>query len=237
MPRPPSFADLDAALAALGPRVRRARPRRGIVALLSEARRLYTVVEPLRERYAILPDFDLAALDKLPELVARAQSAEVDWANRNLASAQVSMSGLRDEAIALRFRLVKAARVVFSGDEKKLRLLDGVPQRRDLPRLVGDLRRLAKLIDARAEDFARVPRLPASPADEARRIAQQLTAGRYDPALVAARERRDAAVALMELAVKEVRCAGRYLFRHEPRLLRSIVSKARRGGRKPSAKK
>ena len=218
MPRPPSFADLGAALAAVGPTARQRPPRRSIVKALTEARRLVASVLPSRSRFAALPEFDMGALDQLPELIRRVEQAEIRWADLRRQRKSVSHMQLRDEAVSLRYRLVAAAG--FLEREGKKPLKDGFHERRALPSLVADLRALADLVDERAAEFSAASDLPEHPAEAARQLAATLVRGRYDSTVSRARDDRNAALVLMELAVYEVRCGRRFLFRHEPELLK-----------------
>lgn len=231
MPRPPAFSDLDAALAALGPDARCTKPSRPAVKLLSEARRLYAVVEPERSRFAALPELDIAALDQLPELTRRAQSAEVAWGIRRQERSRLAARRKRDEAIALRSRLVSAIRYVRRADESLQRRLVGLRKRRTLPGIVADLRWLASIVDEQPGAFATAPALPAEPAQAARVLVEELIRGGYSPEADKAQHERNAAFVLLGLAVSEVRAAGRFLFRHEPKLLARMCDEVTRGQR------
>ncbi|MGI5863592.1 MAG: hypothetical protein ACOX6T_16265 [Myxococcales bacterium] len=232
MPRPPSFADLDAALASIGPKERRRNPWRSVLEALAEARRLAAFLTPFRARFAALPDLDLAALDRLPELVDRVEQAELIWTDLKIKRGTFSLRRLRDEAVSLRYRLVAAAEFVDPEGPKPLK--DGFHERRTLPRLVADLRTLADLVDERPEDFSGAKSLPERPSVVARQIADALVLGGYDSALARAQADRNAAFALLDMAVQEVRSAGRYLFRHEPDLLARLSDQSRRRPRRRS---
>ena len=232
MSRPPSFADLDAALASLDPAVRRKKPKRPVLAELTEARRVHAVAEPLCERFATLADFDLSAIDCLPALAERAECAELAFVRFRSKRARVSLSGVRNEAIALRFRLVAAARHALRADPTPLIPLEGFHRRRALPNLVSDLTLLAGLVDEHVEAFASAGGLPDAPAEVARKLCEALVRGPSSPAHRRARGDRNAAFALLVLALAEVRSGGRYLFRYEPKVLALFSDRllhARRG--------
>lgn len=233
MPRPPSFDDLDAALEALGEEARNDKPRRLFLKELSEARRLHRVARSRRERFAALADFDLAALDRLPEIIERAERASLEESGTRR---RPSRKQARDEAIAVRSRLVAAARRALPGDESLQWRLTGMYRRRTLSQIVNDLDRLAGLVEKNAEAFGIIPGLPERPALVARDLVSRLVGAR-NPAHDEAEARRNALFALLALAVREVRCAGRYLFRHEPELLAGFTDRTRRTDRRRRAGK
>jgi hypothetical protein len=220
-----SFSDLDAALESLDAEACRTNPPRSVLTIIAESRRLAALVLPLRERFTVLGDFDLAIIDKLPELIDRAQAAEVTWEGERIVRGRLSLHRTREEARALRSKLALAASHQ-APDDPLVKLVRHLQERRSLPNLVADLRRLAEVVERHPEDFASAPSLPAEPAKVARALADALVAGDWSPSRSKARSDRNAAFALLAMAVEETRCAGRYLFRHEPETLASFADRA-----------
>ena len=232
MPRPPPFADLDAALAALDPKLRRAKPSRPILAMLAEARRLHGVAAEHRPQLAPLASFDVAALDGLPELAARLERAELEFWQSQGTPAALPLTAARERAIALRFALVSAARFALSAQPALLVPFAGFHRRRSLPNLVSDLTQLAELYDGHAEAFSGAGGLPEWPSEEARGLADRLVEGPSNPAQAKARGDRNLAFALLMLGVGEVRAAGRFLFRYEPEILARFADRTLRTARR-----
>jgi hypothetical protein len=237
MDRPPSFADIDAALAALGPKARRTRPDKGSLRLISRARKVDALVSQHRKSLAALPGFDLAALDQLPELIERAQQAEIAWQDQRVQRRQRRLRKLRDEAIALRFRLVSAARYAFRKNPEALRPFDGFYRQRGIATVVGDLHRLADLAEEHPWAFADVPGLPEKPADAARELQEKLVQGRAGPPYGSAKANRNASMLLLKLALDEVISGAVYLFRYQPKMLDRLVDEADRRSKRRSRKK
>jgi hypothetical protein len=232
MPRLPPLSDLDAALAALPVEVRLKRPTRSTLNLVSEARRLIRVSRPVRAQLAALTDFNLEALDRLPAIVELAEQAESRLAASKQERSGVSLSQTREEGIALRFRLASATRLLFPFDSKIQKRLEGFHRRRALHAIVGDLLKLADYADCHPEDYAKAPGLPKQPGQEARRIAELLGSGLSEAELSKARQDRNAAAALLAMAVSEVRAGGRYLFRNDPELFERFADRVREEDRR-----
>ena len=219
MARPPPFSDLDAALAGLDPAVRRTRPARHFLTELAEARRIHQVAEPHRELYAALTGFDVAALDCLPVLIDRVEGAEVELRKARTGKRRNSQRRTRDEAISLRFRMVEAARFGLRDEPDLLLPLEGFHKRRRLPNLVGDLERLAAIGKKHPQVFAGLPGLPERPVETAQRLGDLLVRGPRDPVFNRVQGDRNAVTALLIMVLAEVRAGGRFLFRHDPKML------------------
>jgi hypothetical protein len=232
MSRPPSLVDLDAALASVPLDLRRRNPVRPIAELVALARHMLLVVEPHRERFAPLPDFEVALVDRLPGLIERAEQADIAWILARREGADRGRRRLRDEAIALRFELVSAVRYLLRDDPVVQAGFDGFHRRRRLEQIAGDLRRLAEALEANPERFAHAPGLPPRPAEAARALAGKLDfgGGPWDGGQVL--EQRNAAAALLTMALQELGSAGRYLFRHEPKLLAQLTDPVARRRRR-----
>jgi hypothetical protein len=231
MGRPPPFNDLDAALAALGPEARNAKPAVAPLRLLSRARRVYLIASKHRARLACLAEFDLAALDRLPELIERAEQAEFLWVGQQRERNAFDLRKVRDDAIALRFQLVSAARYALRSKPEALSRFDGFYRRRTLASLIADLRRLADFIEMYPE-LASAPGLPEKPIELVLQLEDKLIRGNSSDAYDKAEGDRNALIALLALALQEVVSAARYLFRYEPEDLDRLVDRELRDRRR-----
>jgi hypothetical protein len=231
MRRPPSFADIDAALVALGPEARRRRPGRTTLKELAEARRLLALAEPLRDRLVQLQGFEPAALERLPDLIERTFQAEITLTNERTKKGQRSLRRVREEAVSLRSRLATAAKRVCCDDVSLRGQLKGLHRQRTYAILVGDLKRLADLVDERPEMLSAVPGLPDNSARAARELAQKLIEGAPASGFRKALGDRNALTALLVAAVHEVRAGGRFLFRWDEEMLERFADPEERSKR------
>jgi hypothetical protein len=193
-----------------------------------------------RDELAELKGFDISALDQLIGLVDRAEKAEIVWLDEQIKHRKPSMHETRDEAIRLRFRLAAAAHYVLPADSFELKDLQGFHRRRSLPSICYDLKVLAKIVDEHPGLFEAMPSLPERPGEKALELANLLYAGSYSDKLQKAMEARNQAFTLLALAVNEVRAGARFLFRHEPELLKRVtdgVTKKQRQRQKRAKRK
>jgi hypothetical protein len=227
----PSLADLDAAQQSLDSKLYRTNPPRSVLTILGESHRLAALLLPLRDRFATLPDFDMAVIDKLPELIARAQTAEVTWEGARIERRQLSLHKTRNQASSLRYALVAIARHECPEDSR-LAGVRNIEKRRRIENLVCDLRRLTEIVEDHREAFAGHATLPEEPAKVARQLADTLVTGDYNPERYKAHYERNTAFALLAMVVEEARSAGLYLFRHDPFMLDRLSDQARRKQRR-----
>ncbi len=177
-------------------------------------------------------------------LAARAQAlAEAQARLLNLRGLKRSEAevALEERAVELRADLVAAGRFALRGDANAQKVLDLVQEGEGLDDLVQDLKTLAAFADKHRDALARVGLEPAVAGARARKLAAELeghVAARraVDGDEVSALELRDRAATHLWAAMAEVRAAGAYAFRKNPRALarfRSAYNAQHRAKRRP----
>jgi hypothetical protein len=234
--------DLDGAIAALHPEARNAVPNAPVRIMIAEAEQLYAAARPLREQWKRLPDFDVATVDALPQLVAALKIAEQRWQTARAERMSGPLRAARKEAEQLRRQLVASGRYLLRKDPGAQRELDGIAHGDSLPVLIKDLEDLAMFANRHAKEWAADVVLPKNALARARVLADVLTNGVDPQPALEAQERRNQVFTILDHACREVRAAGRYLLQDDPKRLAAFISHhhAQRGkGRvaKKSAKK
>ncbi len=165
---------------------------------------------------------DHGALDGLPVAIAAARQAQSQWVvvrDRGKPQAQRD----REQAGAeLRSEIVAACRWNLRGDRVALAVIDQIVQGEGVPDLVQDLLDLAALLGQQEAAFDGDETFDsAAKAEAARTTASEITAGLSESRVLgdheAAKLLRDRAVTHLAKVVADVREAGRYAFRKDPR--------------------
>jgi hypothetical protein len=165
---------------------------------------------------------DPAALDGLPVAVTAARQAQSQWVvvrDRGKPQAQ------RDRELAgveLRSNLVAACRWNLRREPTAQAVIDEIVQGEGVPDLVQDLLDLAALLGRHEAGFDADDTFDApAQAEGARSMAAEITAGLSQSRTTgdheAAKDLRDRAYSHLAKQVADVREAGRYAFRKEPR--------------------
>ncbi len=165
---------------------------------------------------------DPGVFDGLPVAVAAARQAQSQWVvvrDRGKAQTQRNreLSGTE-----LRSEIVAACRWNLRHDPVALAVIDQIVQGEGVPDLVQDLMDLAALIDRQAAAFDGDETFDAAAkAEVARTTASEITAGLSESRVLgdheAAKLVRDRAYTHLSKLVADVREAGRYAFRKDPR--------------------
>lgn len=183
-----------------------------------------------------------AALADLPLAVAATRQAQSEWTvlrDRGKPQAQ------RDREVvgaALRADLVAACRWNLRANTTAQAVLDQIVQGEGVPDLVQDLLDVATLIERHEEAFAGDETFDATAkAEEARSSAAEISAGLSEGKTPgdhqAAKRLRDRAFTHMDRIVTELREAGRYAFRKEPRRAAAFASEHLRKERKKARRR
>jgi hypothetical protein len=203
-------------------------PRVPVARLTAEALALSAAVESARE--ALLSKrLEEEHLDHLPVLaraLAMAQ-AELD-ASRGPRRTEAELA-LEAQAVALRSEMVVAARFALRSDEDALKVIAHVQEGKGLDDLNLDLQTLAVFFDRHARELAKVGAEPAPKAAQARALAAKLgrevARRRGTPdASSEVKEVRDRIASLLIETMAEIRAAGAYAFRKDPRTLAKFHS-------------
>lgn len=148
---------------------------------------------------------------------------------------------LEERGVELRADLVAAGRFALRDNADAQKVLDLVQEGEGLDDLVQDLKTLAVFVDKHRDALARIGVEPPAAAARARKIASELgahLAGRraVDGDEAAALDMRNRASTYLWAAMVEVRAAGAYVFRKDPRVLarfRSAYNAQHRPKRRP----
>lgn len=215
-------------------------PRVPIAKLAAEALALAATAEELREEL-LAKRLEAEHLDHLGVL-ARALSmaqAELD-ASRGARRSQTELA-LEAQAVELRRDMVTAGRFALRGDRNALAAIDRVQDGKGLADLAQDLVDLAALFDLHARALAKVGAEPEPLAERARTLSKTLVlevARRHSSSRGPSetREVRDRIASLLIETMAEVRAAGAFTFRKNPRALAKFhssynVAKRRRRGK------
>ncbi|HEU4535417.1 MAG TPA: hypothetical protein VFS00_14915 [Polyangiaceae bacterium] len=235
------WAAIERRLLAL-PEAYAAAPDYSVVTILHETR----AIEAILQRYGK----DLLSGTKLDrktpaEIGARREAleaAERAWLAARESEAPRSVTLLRKEAEGLVRDVAAALRYFLEHDAGVQRRIGAVREGAGDADRIEDLRHCAELIEEHAEALRRAD-LPKSAARRCRELAQELAAAAAERdagrggALAAQALRNRAYWHLREL-MDEIRAAGRYVFRHEPKrltLFRASSTNARHASRPPPA--
>ena len=183
-----------------------------------------------------------AALADLPVAVAATRQAQSEWTvirDRGKPQAQ------RDRETAgatLRTDLVASCRWNLRANTTAQAVLDQIVQGEGVPDLVQDLLDLATLVERHVDAFASDETFDApTQAEAARSSAAEISAGLSEGKTPgdhqAAKQLRDRAFTHMDRLVTELREAGRYAFRKEPRRAAAFASEHLRKERKKARRR
>lgn len=219
------------------PEPRASRPRVSVGVAIQQAFELLCIVRVERvERGLASVGLEPGFADVLAARLDRARRAQAAYAAKRGKRAETRrLAELEARAESLRREIADAARWHL-----RHRPGDLVPfraPRRGRESLAHALFNLATALESRAGLFALDPRFdPAAQAAEARRVARDLSEAisesRQDTERPRLRAERDRAFAELNATVREIRAAGRYVFRGEPRLARHFTSAPRRRRRR-----
>lgn len=183
-----------------------------------------------------------AALDGLPVAVAATRQAQSEWTvirDRGKLQAQRDREAA---GVALRTDLVAGCRWNLRADATAQAVLDEIVQGEGVPDLVQDLLDLATLMSRHVAAFDGDETLDAAAkAEEARSLAGEISAGLSEGKTPgdhqAAKLLRDRAFTHMDRLITELREAGRYAFRKEPRRAAAFASEHLRKERKKARRR
>jgi hypothetical protein len=216
--------DLDGAIAALPPETRTTAPTLPIKVAVAEGEQLHKAARRLREQWKRLPDFDVASIDSLPQLVAALKIAEQRWQTARAERMSGSMRAARKEAEQLRRQLVASGRYLLRKSPAAQRELDRIAHGDSLAVLIKDLEDLAMFANRHAKEWSADIVLPKNSLARARVLADVLQNGADPQPALEAQERRNQVFALFDNACREVRAAARYLLQDDPRRLAPFLS-------------
>lgn len=196
--------------------------------LVAEALALADVAERTREALASVK-LDLELLPRLSRgahALAEAQAELTSLRGSKRGEAEIALEALAAE---LRSDMVADARFALRADRDAQRAIDEIQEGEGLDDLVQDLKSLAALTEKHSAPIEAVGASAKANAERARRCARELEAHvaarrTADREEVAARELRDRVATLLADAIGEVRAAGAYVFRKEPRTLAKFRS-------------
>lgn len=218
---PPISTSMDTILRAL-PDGAAGRPDVAVSQVLDEARALEVLIAkhgPDLERGAGLDRKAAAELGKRREALDTLESA---WLTARVVATPRSVGSVRDAAERAKRDAFAAARWWLREDEGVQIVLDRIAEGSGDADLVDDLRRLADLVDAHRPRLKKAD-LPRKVGEAMRTLADTLaeaTAERPIDAEVAAHENlRNRAYWHLRALMDEIRAAGRYVFRDQPRRL------------------
>jgi hypothetical protein len=194
-------------------------PTMPVETAVREARSLFDVVDLRRDEFTGLATFDVAFIDALPVLATKLSDAESAWLRQKLVATAASVRPVRDAAEGFRSDFLASARYMLRNDPPAIQLLDQIAEGSGLDDLTEDLEEIARLGEERQDVLAADKQLPKELPAYARSLAQKLSTVKESPAAQAALEQRNRVFWLLDQAVGEVRAAGRYLYRKEPKTL------------------
>ena len=236
--------DFESRMASLDPASRNVLPDMPIGTAIREARGLFDFVTNGRyEKYSALPRFDMELVDGLPVLVGKLDEAEAQWQTLKIRTQQATLRPVREEGESFRSDMLAAARFLLREDEEAMALVDRIAEGSGIDDLTLDLNNLARVAEQHADLFATAEDLPKDLPAYARSLSTKLSALQESPESRAAIEHRNQVFFLLDFAVDEIRAAGRYLYRKDPKTLALLASayvkkkNRRRRQEKPSVEK
>ena len=152
--------------------------------------------------------------DEIAAALAAARQAQTEWTLLNDREKPTDQQELEVKGYALRARAVKKARFTLRKDKSAQTTISNIVEGEGLADLVQDLDDLAKLIEDRADEFARNRNFDAAKAkadmtETARAIRGGLSGFRMNPAQTKAVDLRDRAWTHLDDLVDDLREAGR----------------------------
>ncbi len=240
-PKPAGLLDSDRELLLSLDESLAERPDFRVATVVDEARHLEVTVKKLGSEL-----FKGAALDKnlRGELIsrrARLERAESAWLELRARATPRDLIKLRSAAERLKRDAFAALRYFVAEDADVQLRLDEIYEGVGDADVIDDLRKLADLAEAHAARLtvADVPKEPVSKLRETAQLLADATAERaVDPDAATAIGLRDRAYWHLRTLMDQLRRAGRYVYRNDPKLLplfRATSTRARRPSRAPSS--
>jgi chaperonin cofactor prefoldin len=213
---------------------------RPVADIVQEARELEAVLDKVAKKLVKHSRLDKAIASSLAARRAALDAAEALWTEHRVAALDKSQKATREKAEALKQDMIQALRHFLEEDEQVQKRVDDIIPGTDLADLVDDLKKLAALVDEHAAALKKAD-LPAQAAKSARDFAEALSVGAAERAASAdgaeAKELRNRAYWWLRGAMDEIRSAGRYVFRDDPKMLKVFrASSTRARVRATSAK-
>lgn len=205
-------------------------PRVPMAIALQEANDLLTLSsEPKIAAELVKVGLNPESIDRLREVLDAAREAQSEWVVSRDASKGQKQVDLERRSARLRAELLSACRWSLREDRVAKGTLSAIAAGRGVADLIQDLNDLAELVTRRREAFKGDSTFdPRRAADEARSLAADLAASTSGERVVkeqlGPKDLRDRAYTLLDDVVAEVREAGQYAFRDDPRLRRQFTS-------------
>jgi hypothetical protein len=217
---------------------------RNVAETQQEARELESVLAKLGKDIYARSNLEKAVGSSLEARRSLLETAESAWADHRNAALSKGLREVRVQAEELKRDIIAALRHFQAGDSDVQSRVDAIVPGTDLPDLIDDLKKLAKLIDESGTKLGRAD-LPKQANDKARGYAESLSRGSADRAIdprgAELMSLRNRAYWFLRDAMDAVRSAGRYVYRKQPKILvafRASSSRARTramAGRAPGA--
>ena len=205
-------------------------PARPMAIALQEAHDLHAVLEQDDTSSSLLAvGFDPARITDLPIATDAAREAQSRWVVVRDRSKPEAQRERETDGIALRQELVAACRWNLRYDARAQSVLDAIVDGEGVADLVQDLLDLAMLITRHLPHFDADQSIDAPAQAESARslaseIAEGLSQGRADDTQRDAKLLRDRAHTHLAMIVTDIRRAGRYAFRDDPRQVAAFTS-------------
>jgi hypothetical protein len=191
--------------------------------LLQEAHDLYEIIndDPVRSDL-IAVGIDAQQIGQLPDIIDATRAAQSQWVvvrDRHKAQAQQAREQQGHE---LRGELLDACRFNLRRDKKAMETIQDINEGEGIPDLIQDLVDIATLIDGHLGAFVADTTFDApAKAEEARSLSADIETGtsveREGTTREDSKELRDRAFTYLAQQVSELREAGRYRYRNDPR--------------------
>jgi hypothetical protein len=219
-----------AALAALDASYARS-PDQAVAQTLEEARDLLRTVKRFGKELVRGSRLDKKLIGALGERRALVEALDDGWRDEQGARAEKPARKARKAAEELRRDMVAALRYFLEANAAVQAEVDRIQEGTGLVDLLDDLGKLAGLVERHARALERAD-LPADAPARARGYVEQLSearsAERLDAALSDALGLRNRAYWWLREAIDEIRAAGRYVYRHDPKKLALFRAASRR---------
>ena len=193
-------------------------PRHMVQELVHDAKVLLVNAKGVAKQL-VRAGLDPATVKELPQRIALVADAEKAWKKQVDRLTPHALRDAREEAAQLKTDLMAAGRYVLRRDAEAQKDLDKIAAGEGLADLVRDLRDLAKFYTKRANDLktADVPRNAIGRAKElAAHLSVAVATGSLDEKAREVHQHRVKALTMLDDATREIRAAGRYVFRTAP---------------------
>jgi hypothetical protein len=215
-------------------------PDHSAVTMLHEARALEAVLRKHGKALLSGTKLDRDAPVELERRRWALEDAEEAWHEAREARASRAATRLRKECEGLVRDVVAAARYFLAHDEGVQRVVDAIRENESDTELVADLVRCADLLDAHAEALKKAD-LPKKAAKHCRELSAEFAEASAErpsepgDGEVEVEALRNRAYWHLNELIDEIRAAGRYVFRHEPKRLVLFRPPGDEGRRPPRA--